>query len=83
MHGGDGVGGPVEWRAGRSIGERYTGRDQYLGNVMAMARGLIGERFWLVEDLPDLIDQAGFQYDWATGSGHRCTELCPVFWGGQ
>jgi len=43
----------------RSIEERYMSRDQYLGKVIAAARQLIGERFWLVEDLPDLIDQAG------------------------
>ena len=49
----------------RSIEERYTSRDQYVGKVIAAARQLIAERFWLAEDLLDLIDQAGIQYDWA------------------
>ncbi len=50
----------------RSIEERYTSRDQYLGKVIAAARVLISERLWLAEDLPDLIDQAALQYEWAT-----------------
>ena len=49
----------------RSIEERYTSRDQYLGKVAAAARQLIGERLWLASDLPDLIDQAVVQYKWA------------------
>ena len=49
----------------RSIEERYTSRDQYVGKVIAAARQLIAERFWLADDLPDLIDQAVIQYDWA------------------
>jgi hypothetical protein len=49
----------------RSIEERYSSREQYLGKVIEAARQLIRDRFWLPEDLPDLIDQAGRQYDWA------------------
>jgi hypothetical protein len=52
----------------RSMEERYTSREQYLGKVIAAARQLIRDRFWLAEDLPDLIDQAGVQYDWAVGA---------------
>ncbi len=52
----------------RSIEERYTSREQYLGKVVAAARQLIAERLWLAEDLPELIDQAGIQYDWAVSA---------------
>jgi hypothetical protein len=48
-----------------SMEERYSGRDQYVGKVMLAARRLIGERFMLAEDLPDAIDEAVAQYDWA------------------
>ena len=50
----------------RSIEERYNSREQYLGKIVQAARHLIAERFWLAEDLPDLVDQALVQYDWAT-----------------
>jgi len=49
----------------RSIEERYASRDQYLGKIVAAARQLIADRLWLTEDLPDLIDQATAQYEWA------------------
>ena len=51
-----------------SMEERYSSREQYLGKVMAAARELIAERFWLAEDLPDLIDQAWAQYEWAVSA---------------
>jgi hypothetical protein len=53
-----------------SIEERYTSREQYLGKVMKAARELIEARLWLAADLPDLIDQALIQYDWAVASNH-------------
>ena len=49
----------------RSIEERYSSRDQYLGKIIAAARRLAAEGLWLPEDLPDLVDQAIVQYDWA------------------
>ncbi len=49
----------------QSIEERYTSREQYLGKVMEAARAMVAGRLWLAADLPDLIDQAGAQYDWA------------------
>jgi hypothetical protein len=52
----------------RSMEERYSSKEQYLGKVVAAARQLIAERLWLAEDLPDLIDQAGIQYDWAVSA---------------
>jgi hypothetical protein len=52
----------------RSVEERYTSKEQYLGKIMAAARQLIHDRLWLVEDLPDLIDQASVQYDWAVST---------------
>ena len=52
----------------RSIEERYTSREQYLGKIIAAARQLIADRLWLAEDLPDLIDQAGAQYDWSVNA---------------
>jgi hypothetical protein len=55
----------------RSIEERYTSRDQYLGKVMEAARELLRGRLWLAEDLPDLIDQAKLQYDWAVSARGR------------
>ena len=51
-----------------SIEERYTSRAQYLGKVMAAARELVAARLWLAADLPDLVDQALAQYDWAAAS---------------
>jgi Alpha/beta hydrolase domain len=52
----------------RSMEERYSSREQYLGKVIAAARQLITDRFWLADDLPDLVDQAGVQYAWAVGT---------------
>jgi hypothetical protein len=50
-----------------SLEERYTSRDQYLGKIALAGRRLIAERFLLVGDLADVIDQAAMQYDWAMG----------------
>jgi hypothetical protein len=50
----------------RSLEERYTGREQYLGMIREAARKLISERLLLAAELPDLLDQAAVQYDWAT-----------------
>jgi hypothetical protein len=51
----------------RSIEERYTSREQYLGKYTEAACRLIAEGFFLAQDLPDLIDSALIQYDWFTG----------------
>ena len=55
----------------RSIEERYTSRDQYLGKVAAAARQLIADRFLLARDLPEIIDQALEQYDWLMRAPQR------------
>ncbi len=49
-----------------SIEERYTSRDEFLGKTIVAARQLVSDGFVLAEDIPDLIDQAMAQYDWAT-----------------
>jgi hypothetical protein len=48
-----------------SIEERYTSRDQYVGKVALAARKLVENRYLLREDVPDVIDFAIAQYDWA------------------
>lgn len=48
-----------------SIEERYTSRDQYVGKVALAARKLVESRYLLREDVPDVIDFAIAQYDWA------------------
>jgi hypothetical protein len=50
-----------------SLEERYTSRDQFLGKTTLAARQLLTDGFLLAEDIPDLIDQALLQYDWALG----------------
>ncbi len=54
-----------------SIEERYTGREQYLGKIMVAARQLVADRFLLTEDLPEAIDEALTQYDWAIRTDRR------------
>jgi hypothetical protein len=53
----------------RSMEERYSGREEYLSRITIAARQLIADGFLLAEDLPDVIDQAAAQYDWAVGTG--------------
>jgi hypothetical protein len=48
-----------------SIEERYASRDQYVGRVAQAARKLVENRYLLREDVPDVIDFAVTQYDWA------------------
>ena len=48
-----------------SIEERYSSRDQYVGKVALAARKLVETRYLLREDVPDVIDFAVAQYDWA------------------
>lgn len=52
-----------------SIEERYTSREQYLGEIVVAARQLIAERFLLAADLPEIIDLAIEQYDWSISQG--------------
>ena len=55
----------------RSMEERYSSREQYLGNITAAARQLIADRFLLAQDLPSIIDEALEQYDWVTHTPRR------------
>ncbi len=50
-----------------SIEERYTSRDQYIGKIALTAGKLVENRYLLREDVPDVIDFAVAQYDWAVG----------------
>jgi hypothetical protein len=49
-----------------SIGERYTGREEYLSKVALVAKRMIENRFLLSQDLSDVVNQAAALYDWAT-----------------
>lgn len=49
----------------KSIEERYTGREEYLGKVILAARQLVMDGFLLAEDIPDIVTEATAQYDWA------------------
>jgi len=51
-----------------SIEERYRDREHYLGKVTAAALRLVGERYLLAQDLPEIIARAVAHYDWARGS---------------
>jgi hypothetical protein len=46
----------------RSIEERYTSRDDYLGQVRAAARALRNDGFLLPEDVDNLVEQASERY---------------------
>jgi Alpha/beta hydrolase domain len=49
-----------------SMEERYRSRDEYLGKIALAAKKLVDQRYLLPQDLPDMIDFAAAQYDWAT-----------------
>ena len=49
-----------------SIEERYRSRDQYVGKVAIAAGMLVKGGYLLAQDVPDVIDFALSQYDWAT-----------------
>jgi hypothetical protein len=42
-----------------------------LGKFAAAARQLIADRFLLASDLPDLLDQALVEYDWASRADRK------------
>jgi hypothetical protein len=48
----------------RSIRERYTSREQYLGLVAGAALRLVQERYLLPEDLPRILESAGGHWDY-------------------
>jgi hypothetical protein len=48
-----------------SIQERYSSRDKYMGKIAQAAKTLVDRRYLPLQDVPDLIDFAAEQYDWA------------------
>ena len=50
----------------KSIAERYTGLEDYLGRISLAAIELVRERFLLAEDVPSVIERARAHYEWAT-----------------
>ncbi|MEO7156567.1 MAG: hypothetical protein ABI039_03335, partial [Vicinamibacterales bacterium] len=50
----------------KSIAERYTGLEDYLGRISLAAVTLVNERFLLPEDVPALLERAKAHYEWAT-----------------
>jgi len=47
----------------RAVTERYTSRAAYLEQVKQAAHSLVQERYLLVEDVEEIIDQAAQHYD--------------------
>jgi hypothetical protein len=50
----------------RSIAERYSGLEDYLGRISLSAIALVKEQFLLAEDVPAVIERARVHYEWAT-----------------
>ena len=50
----------------KSIAERYTGLEDYLGRISLAAIALVNDRFLLAEDVPAIIERAKAHYAWAT-----------------
>ena len=50
----------------RSIEERYSSREDYLGRIAMAAVALVKDGYLLAEDTPEIIQRAAAHYDWAT-----------------
>ena len=50
----------------KSIAERYTNLEEYLGRISLAAVTLVRDRFLLAEDVPSVIERARTHYEWAT-----------------
>ena len=50
----------------RSIEERYSSRDDYLGQLRREAQALVDEGYLLLEDLDPMVEQASLRYDMFT-----------------
>ncbi len=50
----------------KSIAERYTGLEDYIGRIALAAVALVQEQFLLSEDVPAVIERARAHYEWAT-----------------
>jgi hypothetical protein len=51
-----------------SVGERYTGREDYLAQVRAAAQGLVSRRLLRAEDVNAVVAESGTQWDYLVGS---------------
>lgn len=51
-----------------SVEERYANRAAYLGEYARAAVDLVGQRYLLAEDLPEMLDRAEALWGWVTGS---------------
>jgi len=50
----------------KSIAERYTSLEDYLGRIALAAIALVEERYLLAEDVPAIVERAKIHYEWAT-----------------
>jgi len=51
----------------KSIAERYTSIEDYIGKISIAAIALVKDGFLLPEDVPAIIERAKTHYEWATG----------------
>jgi hypothetical protein len=59
----------------QSVEERYSSREDYLGQVRQAAQALVNERYLLAEDLEIIVNQAAQHYDLLS---RRVTEAQPA-----
>ena len=50
----------------RSIEERYSSREEYLGRIALAAVALVDDRYLLADDVPEILRRAAAHYEWAT-----------------
>ncbi len=52
-----------------SVGERYTGRDDYLDKIRTAAEGLVSRRLLRADDVNAIVAESGAHWDYLVGSG--------------
>ena len=52
-----------------SVGERYTGRDDYLDKIRTAAEGLVSRRLLRADDVNAIVAESGAHWDYLAGSG--------------
>lgn len=55
----------------KSIAERYTGLEDYIGRISLAATALVRDRYLLAEDAPAIIERAKTHYVWATTGNNK------------
>ena len=50
----------------KSIEERYTSREDYLGRIALATLALVEQRYLLAEDMPAILERARAHSEWAT-----------------